>query len=99
MPQGLRFLAGFRDEVELDLDFEFTPTGFGDFEWGLFDSAHVLGVGLVQLELDFFQPVGDIFTVDAFDEYAPLMRVVWGNVRWFLLWIEKLGFAAKDWGC
>lgn len=97
MPQGLGFLAGFRDKVELDLDFEFTPAGLDDFEGRLFDGAHVLSVGLVQLELDFLQPVGDIFAVDAFDEYAPMVRVVRGNIGWFLLWVEELGFAAEDW--
>jgi hypothetical protein len=52
----------------------------------------------VQLELDFFQPVGDVLAVDASDEYAPLMGVVRGCIGGLVFGIEQLGFAAEDWG-
>lgn len=95
MPKSLRFLHRFRYEVELNLDLEFTPSGLRYLEWGLFDGTDVLGVCLVQLKLDFFQPVGDVFIVDTFDVNAPLMRVVGWGVGGFLGWVEGLGFAAE----
>lgn len=50
----------------------------------------------MQLELDFFQPVGDVFVVDAFDEDAPLVGVVGRGIGRPLLGVEGLRFAAKD---
>jgi hypothetical protein len=50
----------------------------------------------VELELDFLQPVGDVFVVDAFDEDAPLVRVVCWGVGGALLRVEELGFCAED---
>lgn len=51
----------------------------------------------MELELDFLEPVGDVFVVDAFYEYAPLMRVVRGRICGALLRVEELGFAAENW--
>lgn len=50
----------------------------------------------MELELDFLEPVGDVFVVDAFYEYAPLMRVVRGRICGALLKVEELGFAAEN---
>lgn len=52
VPESLWFFVRLGDEIELDLDLEFTPSCFGDFEGWLLDGAHVLGVGFVQFELD-----------------------------------------------
>lgn len=57
MPESLWLFVGLGDEVELDLNFEFTPSCFDDFEGRLFDCADALGVGFVEFELDFFKPV------------------------------------------
>jgi hypothetical protein len=46
--------------------------------------------------LDFFQPVGDVFVVDAFDEDAPLVGVVDGGVGGSLFGVERFRFAAED---
>jgi hypothetical protein len=78
------------------LDLEFTPACLDDFEGGCFDGADGLRVGLVELELDFFQPVRDVFVVDAFYEDAPLVGVVDGGVCGALLRVEGLRFAAED---
>lgn len=71
MPECLRFFVGFWHEVQLDLDFEFSPSGLLDFEGRLFDCADALRVCLVQFELHFLQPVRDVLAVDALDEDAP----------------------------
>lgn len=78
------------------MDLEFTPAGLDDFEGGCFDGADGLRVGLVELELDFFQPVGDVFVVDAFYEDAPLVGVVDGGVGGSLFGVERFRFAAED---
>jgi hypothetical protein len=78
------------------LDLEFTPAGLDDFEGGCFDGADGLRVGLVELELDFFQPVGDVFVVDAFYKDAPLVGVVDRAICGSLFGVEGLRFAAED---
>jgi hypothetical protein len=50
----------------------------------------------VELELDFFQPVGDVFVVDAFYKNAPLVGVVDGGVGGSLFGVKGLRFAAED---
>ena len=52
----------------------------------------------MKLKLDFLEPVGDVFVVDAFYENTPLVRMVGWNVGGFFGWVEGLGFAAKDYG-
>lgn len=52
----------------------------------------------MELELDFAEPVGYVFAVDAFDEDAPLVGVVGGGVGGFVLGVEGVRFAAEDFG-
>lgn len=50
----------------------------------------------MQFELNFFQPVGDVFVVYAFDEDAPFVGMVFGRVGRAVVGVEWLGFAAED---
>lgn len=52
----------------------------------------------MELELHFAQPVGYVFALDALDEDAPLVGVVWGSVGGFVIGVEGDGFAAEDFG-
>ena len=70
-------LAGFGDVVELDCDFELAPACLVDLEGlALFalDHAHVVGDGLVELELHAAQPVGYVDVVGAADEGGPAVQ-------------------------
>ena len=52
----------------------------------------------MQFELDFFEPVGDVFAVDAADEDGPLVRVLGVDVGGSVGRVEGFGYAAIDWG-
>ena len=53
----------------------------------------------MQLELHFFEPVGDVFVVDAADEDGPLVRVFGADAGWAVAGVEGLGDGAVDcWG-
>lgn len=98
MPYRLRLLGRFRHEVELDLDLELAPSCFGHFEgWG-FDGAEGVGVGFVQLELHFAEPVGDVLAVDATDIDGPSVGVVGVEVGRSVSGVEGSSYATKDWG-
>jgi hypothetical protein len=95
----LGLLARLGGEEELQLDLEFTPTCLGDFERGLLDCADILRICLVQLELDFLEPVGDVFAVDSADEDLPAVGVVGWAICWLVLWVKRVRDTAKDWSC
>lgn len=98
MPYRLRLLRRFGHEVHFDLDLEFAPPGLGHFEGGRFDRAQGVGVRFVELELDFAQPVGDVFAVDAADVDGPLVRVVGVYTGGAVGGVEGFGDAAVDCG-
>ena len=98
MPNRLRLLGRFGHKVHFDLDLEFAPAGLGHFEGRRLDRAQGIGVGLVQLELHFAQPVGDVFAVDAAHVDGPLVRVVWVYARGAVGRVEEFGDAAVDCG-
>lgn len=60
MPYRLRFLVRFRDEIDLDLHLELTPSCFGDFERRGLDGAERVRIGFVEFELDLFDEVGEV---------------------------------------
>ena len=97
MPEGLRFFVGFGHEVEFHLDFELAPAGFGDGEGGAFDHAGGVRVGLVEFELDFFEPVGYVFVVDAFDIDGPFVRVILVRAIFAVGGVDGFGDGAVDW--
>lgn len=66
VPEGRGFFVGGRDEEEFHLHFEFAPASFGDRERGDLDHSGGVGVGFVELELHFFEPVGYVFIVDSY---------------------------------
>lgn len=72
--------------------------GVEDGEWGR--TAHVVGDGLVEFELDAPQPVGDVDVVDALDEDGPGVGVVFGDAGGFRvgLVVERAGRGAVDEG-
>ena len=96
MPERLRLLVCFGYEVEFQLDFEFAPAGFGYFEGRGFDHAGGVGVGFVELELHFFEPVGYVGVVDAADVDGPLVGVFGGNACGTIVWVEGGGCGAVD---
>lgn len=78
----LRFLPALRREIQPDLHPKLSIARFGDFEWsGGFDGAAGVGVGVVQLELDFFQPGRDVRAVgERADVDFPAFGVAFGGV-------------------
>ena len=90
MPQHLRLFIRFRDKVQLYTNFELSPSGFGDFKGaGRVDCAGAVGVGFVELEGDFAEPVGDGGVVDAADVDCPAVGVFRGDSR-------RAGFVGRD---
>jgi hypothetical protein len=97
MPQGLRLLIRFTDEIQFDLYFEFSPPCLGHFKGGRLDGTESVRVGFVELELHLFEPVGYVFAVDAFDPDRPFMGVFGGEVGGFLVWVDGVRDAAENW--
>ena len=52
----------------------------------------------MELELDFFQPVGDVFVVEAANEDGPLVRVFGADARGAVVGVEGFGDGAVDCG-
>jgi hypothetical protein len=50
----------------------------------------------MQFKLDLLQPVGNVFVVHSFDEYTPLMGVVFGGIWRPFRGVEWLSFAAVN---
>lgn len=50
----------------------------------------------MQLELNLFQPVGDVLAVDSFDEDGPLMCMIGVDTGRSVIGIKRLGNAAVD---
>ncbi len=51
----------------------------------------------MQLELHLFQPVGNVFVVDAADKDGPLVRVLGADVGGAVGGVDGLGDGAVDW--
>ena len=49
----------------------------------------------MKLELDFLEPVGDIFTINTTDIDCPPVCMIGRNVRWPVVWIEEFGYAPE----
>jgi len=78
------------------LNLEFSPAGFGYGEWGPFDHAGGVRVGLVEFELHFFEPVGDVVVVDAFYVDGPFVGVILVCAGFSVGWVYGLGYGAVD---
>ena len=50
----------------------------------------------MELELDFFEPVGGVGVVDAADVDGPLVGVFGGDVGGAVVWVEGRGGGAVD---